>query len=192
MAWETPFHNCVRFKTGQRILQHCFRAVVPLIALVLCGPSMVTANEAERLEIEITYNPDIRPFTTAEIRTVLYLIDQAKQYVDPEYYLSEEYLNEKHTTPDVLRRKNLRQQKWEQAAHDRQRARKQRINERETHRVRLRNLRAQEYNIQRIQRHAQRVRRQQEFCAWRQNRAQFSQHMHRNHPRCRRPQARRN
>jgi len=55
--------------------------------LVVCGPATVAANEAELSSRSVNYTPDARPFTTAEIRMVLDLMDLAKRRLNPEYYL---------------------------------------------------------------------------------------------------------
>jgi len=175
MAWVFPFHNSAQLKTAQRSKRSRFGWALLCVGLSFIGPGLGFADEALPLEPNLTFDPDPQPFTTAQLRVLYQLIDQAKQRVTPEYYLSEEYLNETSVESAVARRDFARQTKWKQAALERKRVRDEHIAERDANRARIRRLRDQELSVQRLQREAQVARHRQEFCTRFQRRARHHQ-----------------
>lgn len=105
-----------------------------------------------------------RAFTTFEINTVLRLIDRAKQRIDPEYYLSDEYRYETSLETQRAKRLYSRQQTWRQATQERQRIRKELTKERIEDRQRLAEIRTQERHMARIQRKSQLQRQHRQHC----------------------------
>lgn len=191
MVWLIPFYKCARTRDGQRQKRTCFRWALLCIGLVLASPNLTFADETRPNAPDLTFDPDARPFTSAQLRMLRHLIDQAKQRITPEYYLSEEYLNETPVNSQLARRVSTQQAKWKKAALERKKIRTAQRAEQEANRARLRKLRDQERNVRRLQREAQIARHRQEFCtrfqrrARHQQRSRFTAHTtYRIHPIC--------
>jgi len=134
-----------------------------------------------------------RPFTTAELNTVLRLIEEAQKQISPEYYLSGAYLRDHILTPEVTARQRANHLKWEEIRKERERQRQIMLDTRDAERSRLRRMRDQEIAVKRAQRQAQiRLHRRQHCARLRQHlalrNAQRPAHLplssYRGHPSC--------
>lgn len=170
-----------------------------LLLAVLMGSSPAFADGTPS-EAALEQAPDLRiqtkvgeAFTTAQINTVLRLIERAKQRIDPEYYLSETYLHEAALETAYAKRRRNRQMMWRQEALEKQRLRQERGAERIAERERFEQIRSQERNITRIQRKAQLYNHRRQHCLRLKRRAEWRRQnnprydlpfSHRSHPSC--------
>lgn len=106
-----------------------------------------------------------RPFTSAELNTVLRLMEEAQKQINPEYYLSGAYLSDHTLTPEVTARQRENQRKWEEIRVERERQRQIMVDFRDAERARLRKIRDQELAVKRAQRQAQNRLHRHQHCA---------------------------
>lgn len=191
MAWVFPLYTCARIKLDQRSKRPCFSWALLCVGLVLANLSPSFATEAKPTQANLAFDPDLKPFTSAQLRVLYQLINQAKKRVTPEYYLSEEYLAEQPLISRVANRDFVRQTKWKQDALERRKFREENRAERAANQARIQKLREQERNIQRLQREARIARHRHEYCARIQRQARYRQHsrfanqrMYHTHPNC--------